>query len=173
MRDAFDTLGLKARFDIDGAELDRVVRHLLAELHPHRGGNAESQSNAGTMFAKQGEINHAYDQLREPTTRAELLMQRRNQSVASQPSPALLSRVFEQREVIEQAIARRDSIELSDCVCAARARQAELVGVLTAHFAAHASQGAAPVTNVAQVLQELKYLNKMVERGQQSLDDFE
>jgi molecular chaperone HscB len=173
MRDAFDVLGLEPRFDIDDTELDRVVRQLLAELHPNRSRNAESQSDDGVLFAKQGEINQAYSQLRDPATRAELLMVRRNASLASQQSPLLLSRIFQQREAIEQALTRRDSVALSDCVGAARARQVELVSVLAEYFSAQTPQSAPQTTNLALVLQELKYLDKMVKRGQQALDDFE
>ena len=173
MRDAFDVLGLQPRFDIDDTELERVVRQLLAELHPNRSCNAESQSDDGVLFAKQGEINQACSQLRDPTTRAELLMVRRSESWAGQPSPALLARIFQQREAVEQALTRRDSVALSDCVCAARARQAELVSVLTAHFSADARQGVEKPNDIALVLQELKYLDKMVKRGQPALDDFE
>jgi molecular chaperone HscB len=173
MRDAFDVLGLEPRFDIDNAELDRRERQSLAELHPNRSSNTESQSNPRATFSRQGEINEACSQLRDPATRAELLLQRRNQSYSGEQSPTLLTHIFEQREALEQALTHGDSIALSDCVGAARARQAELVSALAAHFSADASQGAAQAKDIALTLQELKYLNKIVKRGEQALDDLE
>ncbi len=173
MRDAFDVLGLEPRFAIDFTELDRRQRQLLAELHPNRNPSSEPPIDAGATFARQGEINAACSQLRDPLIRAEMLLQRRDEPVSGAQSSLLLSRIFEQREAIEQAITQKDPTALSDCVRAALTRQGELECALEAYFLEEPSQGVPRVTSIASVLEELRYLNKMVKRGEQALDDFE
>jgi len=173
MRDAFDVLGVAPRFDIDYAELDRLQCQLLADLHPNRILETDAQGETGVLFARQGEINEACRQLRDPLIRAEMLLQRRNEPFSGLRSSMLLSRIFEQREAIERAITQGDSTKLSEFVGAALCRQAELVGILEVYFSTNPAPEVQQQPSIASVLEELRYLDKMVKRGEQALDDFQ
>lgn len=172
MPDAFELLDIEPKFSLDLADLARRQRTLLAELHPNRRSSVASDSDR--TFTAQGEINDAVRQLRDPTTRAELLLKRAGQSLPTVQlqAPALLDRIFEQRQAIEAAIQRRDAAALSDYVEAARIRQGELVSVLQTHFESGPVQSCGQ-SAFAAALQELKYLSKIIQRGEQGLDDIE
>jgi molecular chaperone HscB len=169
MQDAFDVLGLEPKYSLDATDLERRQRTLLAGLHPNR---QPSDANTDRGFAAQGQINDAVRQLRDPVKRAELLLTRAGQTMQSVQTPELLERVFEQREAIEDAVQRRDRTVLSDHVGAARARQRELLSVLAAHFESGPVQSCG-ISAFSVVLQELRYLAKLIERGEQGLDDIE
>jgi molecular chaperone HscB len=173
MPDAFDVFNIEPHFDIDLADLDRRQRRWLAELHPNRRSTpALELMKSNESFAKQGEIHEAYRQLRDPVTRAELLLERRGYRITLAQSPELLTRIFEQREAMEQALMHGDLPKLSACVGGARARQAELNRILVAHFDRHGTEtGAQPQADINLVVQELRYLSKIVQRGEQALDD--
>ncbi len=174
MADAFDVFAIEPRFDIDLPDLERRHRRWLAELHPGRGSAPAIESlKADESFVKLGEIHQAYRQLRDPLTRAELLLERSGHRTTAQQTPELLARIFAQREAMEQALMHGDANELSACVSAARARQTELHEILAAHFGqTAAATDEQPAMQIGLVLQELRYLSKIMQRGEQALDDF-
>jgi molecular chaperone HscB len=171
MPDAFEVLHIEPQFVIERSELERRHRALLAELHPNRPTSASELTDA--LFAKQGEINAAYQQLNDPLTRAELLLSRQGCSPSPVQSPELLARIFEQRQTLELAVSIRDASAVSDCVGAARARQAQLHSALATHFSQGAAEASRQTLEMGPLLQELRYLNKLVQRGEQELDDLE
>ncbi len=141
MRDAFDVLDIPPSFEIDLSDLARRQRQLLTELHPQRHlGSPVANDDADVPYARQGEINEACRQLRDPIARAEMLLRRHNQPVISQGSSPLLARIFAEREVLEHAISERDRSTISDCVGAALSRQVALFHELTARFRAAAAK---------------------------------
>jgi DnaJ-domain-containing protein 1 len=170
MPDAFDVLGIEPNFTLDLADLERQQRTLLATIHPNRSCGANAVEDR--TFDAQGEINDAARQLRDPVARAELLLKRAGQPLRAVQSPELLERVFEWREALEQAIRRRDAAALSNYVDAAHTRHHELVSVLEAHFASGKVQ-ACGESAFEVALQELNYLKKIIQRGEQGLDDIE
>ncbi len=187
MPDAFDLLGIEPRFAIDAAELDRRHRDLLTQLHPDRipvpadeliPDNAPAppdnpQSDARAVLLSQlGELNDAHRSLLDPIRRAEQLLVRRGRALTPDGDPELLARVFEQREAIEDATHRRDANSLSTYAAAARARQSALIEELAAFF--ETEQGCVSVpqkTPIARVLDELRYLKKLIERAELTLDE--
>lgn len=173
MADAFEVLHIEPQFVIDRSELERRHRALLAELHPSRRASAPAAESSDILFAKQGEINAAYQQLSDPLTRAELLLTRQGRSLAAAQSPELLTRIFEQRQALEQAVSLRDASAISNCVGAARTRQERLHNALCTHFSPIAAQAPLQTEELGSILQELRYLNKLVLRGEQELDDLE
>ena len=173
MPDAFEVLHIEPRFVIDRSELERRHRALLAELHPNRQASAATPEPADALFTKQGEINAAYNQLSDPLTRAELLLTRQGRSLSAAQSPELLARIFEQRQALEHAVSTRDASAVANCVGAARTRQAHLHSALATHFSLGAAEAARRTAEVGLFLQELRYLNKLVQRGEQELDDLE
>ena len=173
MPDAFEVLHIEPQFVVDRSELERRHRALLAELHPSRQAIAAAPEPTDALFAKQGEINAAYQQLSDPLTRAELLLTRQGISLGSAQSPALVARIFEQRQALEQAVSTRDARAVSYCVGAARARQAQLHSALATHFPQNAAEAPFQTAAIGLILQELRYLNKLVQHGEQELDDLE
>jgi DnaJ-domain-containing protein 1 len=172
MADAFEVFHMEPQFVIDRTELERRHRALLAELHPSRQASAPEPTDV--LFANQGEINAAYQQLSDPLARAELLLVRQGRSRSAAQSPELLARIFEQRQALEQAVSLRDASAVSNCVGAARARQEQLHSALASHFSRNAADAPPQQTaEIGPVLQELRYLNKLVLRGEQALDDLE
>jgi molecular chaperone HscB len=67
MADAFDVLGVEARFDLDSARLQRAFLARSAELHPDRAAGDEVRAAA---------LNQAREALRDPEQRANLLLAR-------------------------------------------------------------------------------------------------
>ena len=173
MPDEFEVLRIEPQFVIDQTELDRRRRALLADLHPSRQACSPAPGPTNALFAKQGEINAAYQQLNDPLTRAELLLTRQGRSLSAAQSPELLARIFEQRQALEQAVSTRDVNAVSACVGAARGRQAQLHSALAAHFSQGAAEAPRQTAEIGPLLQELRYLNKLVQRGEQELDDLE
>ena len=173
MPDAFDVLHIEPQFVVDRSELERHHRALLAELHPSRQATAPAPEPTDALFAKQGAINAAYQQLSDPLTRAELLLTRQGLSLSSAQSPELVARIFEQRQALEQAVSIRDASAVSNCVGASRARQAQLHSALATHFPQGAAVTLRQTAEIGLILQELRYLNKLIQRGEQALDDLE
>ncbi|MGC4068714.1 MAG: hypothetical protein QM784_29505 [Polyangiaceae bacterium] len=110
---AFELLGLPARFALDLAELERRQRAAFA----HRA--TEGAMESSMEGAMQGgpnvdleRINDAYRVLKDPILRAELLFELRGWSTKSAPDPALLERVFQERDAIERAKAAGDEARL-------------------------------------------------------------
>ncbi len=173
MSDAFDVFQIDPRYDLEQADLDRRYRRWLAELHPNRKSAPLMELiDSSQSFAKQGELHTAYRQLPDPVTRAALLLERRGQRLGLAQSPELLARIFDQREKMEQALMHGDTSALSACITAARARQTELQGILARHFDhAEPAAGARAPAEIGLVLHELRYLTKLVQRGEQALDD--
>ena len=106
---AFATLGLPARFDIDMRELRAAWIRLSRERHPDRIGDSDS-ADTGRM----ARLNEAYETLRTPTRRAEHLL-----ALAGGPSASddrsvpqdVLIETLELREPLDDASdAARDKI---------------------------------------------------------------
>jgi molecular chaperone HscB len=173
MLDAFELLGVEPRFAVDVAELERRHRELLAQLHPDRKSAAPLDPDArAALLTQLGELNDAYRSLRDPVQRAEQLLRRRGQSAPCTDSPALLARVFEQREAVEAAAGRRDIESLSGYVASARERQSALLRELAAYFEGEPAHVSVPHKNkIGPALEELRYLKKLLETAERALDE--
>lgn len=165
MGDAFDVLGIAPGFCLQLTELEARQRDRLAQI------KRSSADQPHADYSSEAEVHQAYVQLKDPASRAEVLLARQQQTVAAKPSPALLSQVFERREALEQAVATGDLASVSSCVDAALSRQVALVHVLTAHFEKPLTPGAAVPGDVQSALHELKYLKKIISKGEQAIDD--
>ncbi len=188
MTDAFDLLGIEPRFTVDIAEVDRRHRELLAQLHPDRTPKPvpecttdpapecvpvpDARQSRDATLARLGDINDAYRIISDPVRRAEQLLARRGLAPESQVDPELLARVFEQRQAVDDATHAGDVDSLSNLAAAARVRQSALLTELAAFFEVEQARVSVPQkTQIARVLDELRYLKKLIERAAQALDD--
>jgi len=181
MPDAFDLLGIEPRFSIDAADVERRHRQLLAQLHPDRHRVPESvpapdlelaPDARESLLTQLGDINNAYRIVSDPIRRAEQLLWRRGVVPDSKAAPELLARVFEQREAVDDATHRGDVDSLSNYATAARKRQSAFIEELAAFFEIESARVSVPQqTQIARVLDELRYLKKLIERAELALDD--
>jgi hypothetical protein len=131
--DPFAVLGLTPRFGLSSTELERRQRELFAE-----------RRGEGTRALEA--VNHAVLLLKDPAQRAELLLRLRGWPLKGADDPALLVRIFAEREGIERARLSRDLAALRAYVEAARPRlmaiQSELTSLLDASEAPSAGEHA-------------------------------
>lgn len=129
MSDAFEVLGLPARFDLDPAELSARHRELSKALHPDRyqGRGASERRQA---LNKAIEVNDAFRSLKDPVTRAELLFARLGVRVGEQAerqmAPDFLMEIMELREKLGNL---RRSHDLAGIETLSRKVEAERRGV--------------------------------------------
>lgn len=126
--DAFDRLGLPPRFALERAVLEARHRELSRVLHPDR------HQSAGTAERRRAlseaiDVNHAVRHLKDPASRAELLIARathrsgaahdavdvpdavdRHELASVAPSPEFLMEILELREELAATKARRDLV---------------------------------------------------------------
>lgn len=128
--DAFDRLGLPARFSLDPAGLDRAYFALQRQLHPDRFA-ARTPRERAIAQAQASALNTAYEALRDPLRRARHLAERRGIAVQDPDQhtiddPALLMAVMETREALAgadgpeavAAIAREAAADRAACEAA-------------------------------------------------------
>jgi molecular chaperone HscB len=190
MPDAFDLLGIEPQFTIDAAEVERRHRALLAKLHPDRSSvpvpvsepdlslnpapvpQPDAREAREASLARLGDINNAYRIITDPILRAEQLLARLGVAPQSKAEPELLTRIFEQRQAVDDATHAGDVECLSNIAAAARARQSALIDELAAFFEIEQACVSVPQeTQIARVLDELRYLKKLVERAELALDE--
>lgn len=111
---AFELLGMKASFDIDSDALEKKYMQLCFEHHPDKFTDPIEQIEASETSA---EINAAYQAIKEPESRANVLL-----SVLGGPDssddkslpPTLLVDMLEIREEMEAAQYSQDTTKLTE-----------------------------------------------------------
>lgn len=111
----FELFGLPPRFSIDLGTLESMFHRLQGELHPDRHvGRTETERTLALQLSTK--VNDAYRTLRQPSSRAQCLMDMAGSSQAgdsaAKMSPVFLMAQMEWREAIECARAARDGLEL-------------------------------------------------------------
>jgi molecular chaperone HscB len=109
----FDLLGLPARYAIDGGELERNYRELLARVHPDRYAS-DAPAAQRESLARATLVNEAYRTLKGPVTRARYLLQLRGRDAdagATLP-PDFLMQLVEWRETLDAAVGARQPEKL-------------------------------------------------------------
>jgi len=137
MTDAFDTLGIAARFDIDLPRVERLHRELSRTLHPDRH-VGKSAGERRQVLNRAIEVNEAWRTLRDPVTRAEALLRRHGVAVGetNEPpaAPTLLMEMMERREALAEARRSRDVAAVTELAEAMRRREHDVVSELAAAF---------------------------------------
>lgn len=176
--DAFDLLGVPARFDLDKAVLEGRQRELSKVLHPDRFGSAPSAERRGALN-KAIAVNEAVRLLKNPVARGQALLQRLFPGVhlpEVRVPGALLMEVLEWREELASAFARRDEVVVEKIANIASTRRAATMQDLTSRFEKLApgltDPHGAEVTAIAQGLAALKYLERLSEEARRVEDEF-
>jgi molecular chaperone HscB len=108
----FELFGLVPRFSIDLNSLELTFRKLQSDAHPDR---HTSNTQAEQLIALQQStlINDAYQMLRNPSSRAQCLINLAGKAESSPAlSPKFLMAQMEWREAIEEACVARDVLAL-------------------------------------------------------------
>lgn len=147
----FDLLDIPAQFDLDLILLDQHYFQIQSQIHPDRfvaAGEGDRQSSQ--RWSR--DVNEAYKILKNPRTRAEVLLALQGISMDLQPDPALLEEMMEWRE--ELAACEGDTADLAER--AHFAVKSTLVSIESA-FREGELQG------VPALLQRLTYVQKFYE----------
>ncbi|MDI1310442.1 MAG: Fe-S protein assembly co-chaperone HscB [Methylotenera sp.] len=104
----FELFGLAPRFSIDLNSLERSFRQLQSEAHPDKHAS-HTQSEQRLALQQSTLINDGYQTLRNPTSRAQFLINLSGKTEAAQAlSTTFLMSQMEWREAIEEAVKSRD-----------------------------------------------------------------
>lgn len=108
----FELFGLAPRFSIDLNSLERAFLQLQSEAHPDKH-TSNTQSEQRIALQQSTLINDGYQTLRNPTSRAQFLINLSGKTETAQAlSTSFLMAQMEWREAIEEATACRDVVVL-------------------------------------------------------------
>ncbi len=156
--DPFRLLGVERRFDLDTSQLRRNYLTKVAAVHPDRYADAQDQQEASE---RSGQINQAYAMLREPESRARVLLDLSNEDAPASDTAALpaelLMEVMEQREQLEAAQASGNTPVIDEVREWAKARLEAGHQSLATAFSEDDPAAA------TQALTELRYMRRMLD----------
>lgn len=164
MPDAFDILGVPARFDLDAAAVQRAFLARSAEVHPDRTAGDEELA---------AELNAARQTLNDPERRANALLARlggpSKEADRSLPDGFLMG-MMSLREQAEAASG--DPAQLEHWMDEAERRRRAHIETTGAAFAAIQRAGSAPSTpslrDIRRELNAWRYIERMIEQLQSS-----
>ncbi len=163
--DAFDTLGVEARFDIDLGAVEARHRALSGALHPDKYAGKPAGERRMAL-GRAIEVNDAWRVLRDPVRRAECLFTRAGVPVGEtrepKPSADLLMEMLELREELAAARQQRDARKVDELANGMRARERRTIEALERGFSA-AAGGAATLTTLVPELGKLRYVRRFFE----------
>lgn len=167
--DAFATLGLPPRFDLDEADLHRRFIAASAGAHPDRHADPIAQAEAAERSAA---INEAYRVLRDPESRAAALLAALGGPAKEEDKslpPDLLVEMMAVRERQEEAVETGDAATLRELADWARAqREAHLARVAELFDQAQSAgprERADALRAVRLELNALRYFQRMIEQS--------
>ena len=159
MQSLFDILGLPAQFPLNLKTLETAYFTAQRTCHPDRFvGKGEAERVAAITRSQL--VNDAYDQLKNPLTRAEHLLELQGIFAlddTATPPPALLMEVMELREALSDA--SRDGAELARALDDLKKRANECSEALEEAFAAQ------DYTSASAETMRLQYLGKALEEA--------
>ncbi|MCU0686246.1 MAG: Fe-S protein assembly co-chaperone HscB [Polyangiaceae bacterium] len=136
--DPFDVFGIPPGFDLEIGALERRQRELARVVHPDRFARAGAVERRRAL-SRAVDVNEALRVLRDPVRRAEALLQRlgvaSGELAEPKAPPHLLMEMMEQREALAAAHEDGNKAELERLGAWARAREAGVLGELSAGFA--------------------------------------
>lgn len=176
--DAFDTLGLVPRFDVDLLEVDRRVRELSRALHPDRH-VAATPAERRHALGRSIDVNEAHRALKDPLRRGEMLRKRLAQRGGPLPDldgrrapPELLMEIMDMREQLAEARRGGDLAQARVLALPVAEREKQLLATLGSLFdqGLNANSEAAAIDTEAidteaidQKLTELRYLRRFLD----------
>jgi molecular chaperone HscB len=160
--DAFDVMGLPARFDLEGADIQRAYLSRAAAIHPDL---ATGHDEADVRSAI---LNRSKALLEDPERRANILLERLGGPGKSQDKslpPGFLMGIMETREQIEEALASKDAGQREEWEAWAQEQRGEYQRRVAGFFEA-AGQSRDPETlrAIRQELNAWRYIERLIEQ---------
>ena len=164
--DAFELLGLPARFDLDTQVIERAFFDRSKELHPDRFASAPTAERVAAL-SKSRALNDAYAVLKKPVGRAEYLLERQGVTIGDNErlDPAEIMRVLELREELAEARQANETAELEALQRQMKTRRTQALEELGGLFAASDWVG------VKRVVISLRYIDRYLEECDAALDE--
>jgi molecular chaperone HscB len=174
--DAFDLLAIRPAFAVDLAELSERHRALSLSLHPDRFAGQSAAVRRAALHRAVA-VNEAHRTLRDPVSRAELLVRRLGLTAPAGPeSLEFLEHVMELREALAEASQARDEARLATLMKGAEAERdralADLVVLLDGPLPIGSSATpSSPPAAVFEQIARLRYATRFLEAARAELDD--
>jgi molecular chaperone HscB len=175
--DPFALFDLEPRFSLDTEELERRFFAHSRELHPDRFAGAPAAQRVAAL-ARSRALNDAYQVLRKPVPRAEVLLRHHGGAIGDNErlDPAFLQEILELREELAEARQAGDLTAVDRLQAAMVQRRRAALAELAAPFAALAArpaetERAAALATVKHTLIALRYLDRYLEECEAALDD--
>jgi len=164
--DAFELLGLPARFDLDPAVIESAYFDRSKTLHPDRFATAPAAERVAAL-SKARALNDAYQVLKKPVGRAEYLLQRAGVTIGENEriDPAQIMEVLEAREELSQARHGKDLAKVEALQHQMLARRQQELEALERAFAADDPAAAKGI------LIGLRYIDRYLEECDAALDE--
>ena len=162
---AFDLLGLPAKFDLEPQLIEQAYFERSKELHPDRFATAPAADRV-TALSRSRALNDAYQTLKKPVSRAEYLLERAGISIGDNErlDPEHLMRVLEMREELSEAIAAKDLAKVEELRAAMVKRRDQALAEIEHAFA----DGA--LDDVKRSLIAMRYIARYLEACDTALD---
>ncbi len=163
--DAFDLLGLPARFDLDGDVIERAFYERSKELHPDRFASAPAAERV-VALSRSRALNDAYQTLKKPVGRAEYLLERAGFSIGENErlDPVTIMAVLEMREELAEARAAKATVKIEALQADMQQRRVRDLTELDRLFAQQDLDG------IKRVLIGLRYVDRYLEECDTALD---
>lgn len=163
--DAFDLLGLPARFDLDGDVIERAFYERSKELHPDRFASAPAAERV-VALSRSRALNDAYQTLKKPVGRAEYLLERAGFSIGENErlDPVTFMAVLEMREELAEARAAKATVKIEALQADMQQRRVRDLTELDRLFAQQDLDG------IKRVLIGLRYVDRYLEECDTALD---
>ena len=164
--DAFELLGLPARFDLDAQVIERAFFERSKELHPDRYASAPAAERVAAL-SKARALNDAYAVLKKPVGRAEYMLERHGVTIGDNErlDPAEIMKVLEAREELAEARQADDKVKLAALQSQMQNRRTQALLELDGLFAASDWPG------VKRVVISLRYIDRYLEECDAALDE--
>jgi len=181
--DAFEQLGLPARYDVEPAELERAFFERSKALHPDRFAAAPAAERVAALSRARA-LNDAYALLKRDASRAEYLLAREGVTIGDNEriDPELVMALLEEREQLAEARQRGDLGEVERMAAAMRARRREALAQVRALFGEANQAGAEAeraggearaqlLARIKRQLMLLRYVERYLEECDAALDE--
>ena len=164
--DAFELLGLPARFDLDTQVIERAFFDRSKALHPDRYAQAPAAERVAAL-SKSRALNDAYQVLKKPVPRAEYLLERAGVTIGDNErlDPEQIMQVLELREELAEARQANDTVKISALESGMQKRRSAALLELDGLFATSDWAG------VKRVLINLRYIDRYLEECDAALDE--
>ncbi|MCB9846347.1 MAG: hypothetical protein H6811_10235 [Phycisphaeraceae bacterium] len=161
--DAFDLLGLPARFDLDSRRVEQAYLDRVAHVHPDASIHGQDQTYPDTSI-----LNRARSDLLNPERRAQILLSRHAGGPEEDPRglpEGLLPKMMSINLQLEEAIDAGDSARVRETRSWAETRQAQCLEEITRCFEVLAAgNDATPIRTIRVELNVLRYVVRLLER---------